>query len=154
VRVADVMTRVRIGERAEAPLRAAAARMWREQTGSLVVLDGDRLLGIITERDILRAAAEGVDLAATPVSAVMTADVLTVDRDESLSDAARMMAHRWVRHLPVTHDGAVVGVLSQRDVVGVFAALWRDDSAPGASIEADQLVSARRLARIEHGDLD
>ncbi|MBO0810065.1 MAG: CBS domain-containing protein, partial [Actinobacteria bacterium] len=65
---------------------------------------------------------------------------------------ARLMATRWIRHLPVTDAGRVLGVVSMRDVTGVFAAL-----APGGvrvEHEFDQLVRERRLARIEHGDLD
>jgi CBS domain-containing protein len=69
-----------------------------------------------------------------------------------LQDAAREMAARWIRHLPVVQDGRLLGVVSMRDVTGVFAAL-----SPGkvnVEHEFDQLVRSRRLARIEHGDLD
>ena len=62
------------------------------------------------------------------------------------------MAERWIRHLPVVQDGRVLGVVSMRDVTGVVAAL-----SPGkvnVEDEFDQLVRKRRLARIEHGDLD
>ena len=62
------------------------------------------------------------------------------------------MAKRWIRHLPLVQDGRVLGVVSMRDVTGVVAAL-----SPGkvnVEDEFDQLVRKRRLARIEHGDLD
>jgi CBS domain-containing protein len=82
----------------------------------------------------------------------MTADLFTVHPDMPLQDAAREMAKRWIRYLPVVQDGQVLGVVSMRDVTGVFAAL-----SPGridVEHEFDQSVRQRRLARIEHGDLD
>jgi CBS domain-containing protein len=126
--------------------------MWRNQTGSLLVVDDDRLTGIITERDVLRAVALGVDLGAATVNEAMTVEVFTVPPDMSLREAAREMAARWIRHLPVVEEGRLLGVVSMRDVTGVFAAF-----APGGvsvEHEFDQLVRERRLARIEHGDLD
>jgi CBS domain-containing protein len=126
--------------------------MWRQQTGSLIVIDNTQLLGIITERDILRAVALGADLDNATVDDVMTADVFTVGPDMPLQQAAREMAARWIRHLPVVDAGKLLGVVSMRDVTGVFAAM------AGGQVqvehEFDQLVRERRLARIEHGDLD
>jgi CBS domain-containing protein len=126
--------------------------MWRQQTGSLIVIDNTQLLGIITERDILRAVALGADLDKATVDDVMTADVFTVGPDMPLQQAAREMATRWIRHLPVVDAGKLLGVVSMRDVTGVFAAM------AGGQVqvehEFDQLVRERRLARIEHGDLD
>src|SRR5664279_2040261 len=61
-----------------AHIRAAAARMWAQQTGSLLVMDGAELIGIITERDVMKAIARGLDVEATPVSVVMTRHVQTV----------------------------------------------------------------------------
>ncbi|MGN6171526.1 MAG: CBS domain-containing protein [Streptosporangiaceae bacterium] len=152
MQVRDVMTEATITESAADTLRAAAERMWRNQTGSLLVVDDDRLTGIITERDVLRAVALGVDLGAATVNEAMTVEVFTVPPNRSLREAAREMAARWIRHLPVVEEGRLLGVVSMRDVTGVFAAF-----APGsASVEHefDQLVRERRLARIEHGDLD
>lgn len=152
VRVAEVMTRASVTESPADPLRAAANRMWSQQTGSLLVMDGGRLLGIVTERDVMKAVARGADLDVTPVSAVMTTTVLTVSPDTSLHEAARHMATRWIRHLPVVDGGEVVGMVSQRDLCGVLAALGTEPEA--GPIPADELVRSRRLARIEAGDLD
>ncbi len=116
------MSRASVTESAADSLTAAADRMWAKQTGSLLVMDGEQLLGIITERDVMKAVARGDDLANTPVSAVMTTSVLTVTPETSLQQAARHMADRWIRHLPVVVDGAVVGMVSQRDLCGAFAA--------------------------------
>jgi len=152
VLVRDVMTGAAVTDSATDTLRSAAERMWREQTGSLLVMDGGRLAGIITERDLLRAVALGADLATATVDEAMTTEVFTVSPDMPLRDAAREMAVRWIRHLPVVDGGQVLGVISMRDVTGIFGAL-----VPGSvSVEQefDQLVRERRLARIEHGDLD
>ncbi|MDQ1698316.1 MAG: hypothetical protein QOG34_179 [Frankiaceae bacterium] len=152
MRVAEVMTRASVTESPADPLRAAANRMWSQQTGSLLVMDGARLLGIITERDVMKAVARGADLDVTPVSAVMTTTVLTVSPDTSLHEAARHMATRWIRHLPVVDGGDIVGMVSQRDLCGVLAALGAEPES--GAIPADELVRSRRLARIEAGDLD
>jgi CBS domain-containing protein len=152
MRVAEVMTRASVTESPADPLRAAANRMWSQQTGSLLVMDGARLLGIITERDVMKAVARGADLDATPVSAVMTTTVLTVSPDTSLHEVARHMATRWIRHLPVVDRGEIVGMVSQRDLCGVLAALGTEPES--AEIPADDLVRSRRMARIEAGDLD
>lgn len=152
MQVADVMTSVQVSDSPNGVLRAAAARMWEQQTGSLLVMDGDHLLGIVTERDVVRAVAHGADVDGGTVGDVMTSDVLTVPPDMPLYEAARLMVSRWVRHLPVVRDGRVVGVLSLRDLVGVLAALGvaTDD----VQLPTDELVRSRRLARIEAGDLD
>jgi CBS domain-containing protein len=152
VQVRDVMTPATITDSASDTLRAAAERMWRQQTGSLLIAEGGRLTGIITERDLLRAVALGADPDRSTVDEAMTTEVFTVPPDMPLHDAARVMAARWIRHLPVMQDGELLGVISMRDVTGVFAALSPSDVT--VQHEFDQLVRERRLARIEHGDLD
>jgi CBS domain-containing protein len=152
VQVRDVMTQATITESPKDSLRSAAERMWRQQTGSLLITEHGLLLGIITERDLLRAVALGADPDKTTVDDAMTAEVFTVTPDMPLQDAARQMATRWIRHLPVVEDGNLLGVVSMRDVTGVFAAMATGDVR--VEHEFDQLVRQRRLARIEHGDLD
>jgi CBS domain-containing protein len=152
VQVRDVMTQATIMDSASDSLRAAAELMWRQQTGSLLVSEGGRLAGIITERDILRAVALGADPERSTVDEAMTTELFTVPPDMPLHEAAREMAARWIRHLPVVQDGELLGVISMRDITGIFAAL----TPAGVTVEHefDQLVRERRLARIEHGDLD
>lgn len=150
--VSDVMTKASVTESSTETLKSAAAQMWGQQTGSLLVMDGNVLIGILTERDVMKAVARGLDVATTPVSEVMTTSVLTVSPLTSLHEAARHMASRWIRHLPVVEDGKVVGVVSQRDLVGIFAALSKDPDA--VELASDELVRERRLVRIEQGDLD
>ncbi len=122
MRVADIMTRATLTDSPSDSLRSAASLMWGHQTGSLLVMSGAELRGIVTERDVMKAVARGMDPETTPVSAVMTPDVITVSPDTDVAAAARQMADRWIRHLPVVVAGEVVGVLSQRDLVGVLVA--------------------------------
>jgi CBS domain-containing protein len=153
MKVSDIMTEAAVTDRADETIAQAARRMWKQQTGSIVLVDGDQLLGILTERDILRAVAEGTDLDA-PVAEVMTKDLVTVDPSTSLRDAARIMADRWIRHLPVVDGGRLVGVVSQRDLAGVLAGALNEPAALEQLIEASELVREKRLRRIEAGTWD
>src|SRR5665811_589460 len=101
MRVCDVMTKASVTETPTESLTQAATRMWTQQTGSLIVMDGPRLVGIITERDVMKAVARGLDPATTPITEIMTPGVLTVSPATPLNEAARHMASRWIRHLPV-----------------------------------------------------
>ena len=152
MQVRDVMTQATVTESRHDSLRSAAERMWRQQTGSLIITEGGQMTGIITERDVLRAVALGGDPDKTSVDDAMTAEVFTVGPDMQLQDAAREMAARWIRHLPVVEGGQLLGVVSMRDVTGVFAAMGVGQVR--VEHEFDQLVRERRLARIEQGDLD
>lgn len=84
--------------------------------GSVVVQDGDELAGILTERDVLKAMATSVDPDGTPVRELMTKDVVTVGPDWEVYEAAAEMSARRIRHLVLSDDDEVVGVLSMRDV--------------------------------------
>jgi CBS domain-containing protein len=147
------MTQAAVTDRADDDLAAAARKMWEQQTGSLLVLEGEDLVGIITERDVLRAVATGTPLD-TPVSEVMSKELITVEPGTSLREAARIMTERWIRHLPVLESGRLVGVVSQRDLAGVLAGALNEPEDLHRLIESSGLVRERRLRRIEHGDLD
>jgi len=146
------MTQAAVTDATNVPLASVAELMWKQQTGSVVIREGQRIVGIVTERDILRTVAAGKDAASVLVGDVMTTDIITTSPDTSVRDAARTMAQHWIRHLPVVENGQLVGIISQRDITGVFAALVRTSGEP--TIEADSLVRDQRLARIEMGDLD
>jgi CBS domain-containing protein len=152
VEVAAVMTPASVTDGPGQTLRAAAARMWEQQTGSLLVIDERRLVGIVTERDLLRAVGLGKDVDGTTVADILTPSLITIDPDTSVHEAARIMAADWIRHLPVLLGEQVVGVVSLRDLAAVLAALG--PAAGDQNLPADELVRARRLARIEAGDLD
>lgn len=100
----------------------AAASMVRARVGSVIVLQGSFLAGILTERDVLRAAASGEDLSASVVSAWMSPDPQAASLDMSAEEAAQIMLLNGFRHLPVLDGRAVCGVVSIRDL---FAAKIR-----------------------------
>lgn len=99
-------------------LREAAQAMDSEDHGSLAVVDGFDLIGLITERDLRRAAASGLDFAVTAVSEVMGRDPDTFDPDLDVWDAAAWIAESGYRHLPVMDDeNELLGVVSIRDLL-------------------------------------
>jgi CBS domain-containing protein len=100
----------------------AAAGMVRARVGSVVVLQGTFLAGILTERDVLRAAASGEDLSLSQVSAWMSADPQAASPDMPAEEAAQIMLLNGFRHLPVVEGRVVCGVVSIRDL---FAAKIR-----------------------------
>src|SRR5688500_10027875 len=107
------------------PLAEVAARMVAREVGAVLVLDGERLAGILTERDVLRAVARGIRDDAV-VRDWMTTDPDTIEPGESTQHAATLMMHGGFRHLPVPEGGTVVGSLSIRDRMALALA----DSAP------------------------
>ena len=96
----------------------AAKLMKSEDVGSLPVLDGDRLVGMVTDRDIaIRVVAEGNDPRTVTVSEIASRDLVTIDPQQNLDEALRLMAQHQVRRLPVVEeDGRLVGILAQADV--------------------------------------
>lgn len=95
----------------------AAQIMKSEDVGSLPVVEGGRLVGIVTDRDLaIRVLAEGA-ASDTPVSELASRDVVTIDPQQSLEEAARLMAEHQIRRLPVVEeDGKLAGILAQADV--------------------------------------
>lgn len=101
----------------ETPLREVAAMMREGDVGSLPVVDGGRLVGIVTDRDIVvRAVAEGKD-AATPVSEAMTTEIFSVRPDDFAFEAIRLMGDKQVRRVPVVGEaGELAGIIAIADV--------------------------------------
>jgi CBS domain-containing protein len=97
--------------------REAARLMQSEDVGALPIAEGDRLVGMITDRDLaLRLVAEGGS-ADTPVGQLASKDLVTIDPQQDLEEAARLMAEHQLRRLPVCEeDGRLVGILAQADI--------------------------------------
>ena len=94
-----------------------AKSMVKRRLGSVLVCRSDVLLGIFTERDVLRAAAAAADLATSPLSSWMTKDPETATPDLDAEEAAEIMLSRGFRHLPVLDGNRVAGIVSLRDVL-------------------------------------
>jgi CBS domain-containing protein len=93
-------------------------RMCEAGVGAIVILDGDALVGIFSERDLMkRVVVAERDPAATPVSAVMTREVVTADVDDRVDACEDKMRRAGCRHLPVLTEGRVVGMISMRDLL-------------------------------------
>jgi len=101
-------------------VREVARMMSDRNVGAIAVLESGRLVGVFSERDIMaRVVAAGVDPDATPVSQVMTRELIVADAGDGVDDALQMMHARKCRHLPVVRGGKLIGMLSIRDLLQV-----------------------------------
>lgn len=109
-------------------VRTAAVMMKEYRIGALMVVEGDKLTGIFTERDALfRVMAAGLDPDRTTVGAVMTARPTSVSPDRPVVHALHLMHDGGFRHMPVTEDGRVVGMVSIRDALGMELARFEQE---------------------------
>lgn len=116
--VADHMSSDLLTVAADDRLGEAAKRMVARGVGAVLVLDGDRLEGILTERDLMRAVANGYSDEAR-VSEWMTRHPETIDASDDTDHAASLMIHGGFRHLPVVDEGRIAGIISIRDLMRV-----------------------------------
>ncbi|HEX4745686.1 MAG TPA: CBS domain-containing protein [Gaiellaceae bacterium] len=123
--VSDHMTRSLLTVAASATLGDAASAMAERGVGAVVVLDGDSISAILTERDVMKAVAAGKDGSA-PVTEWMTRHPDTIEPHDTTDHAASLMIHGGFRHLPVVEGGKVVGIVSIRDLMKVAL----DDRSP------------------------
>jgi CBS domain-containing protein len=116
--ITDVMSVNPCAIDASQPVAYAAKMMKQEDVGLAPIVEGDRLVGALTDRDIVtRVVAEGRDPQSVPVREVASTDLVTIDPQQDLDEALRLMATNQVRRLPVVaEDGRLVGVLAQADV--------------------------------------
>ena len=111
--VRDIMTTLVVGVAASATLVEAARDMRIFDIGDVLVMDGDRVVGIVTDRDIVvRAIAVDLDPAQTMVGDIASPDLVQVSPDQPAADAVQLMRDHALRRLPVSEDGHLVGVLS------------------------------------------
>jgi len=116
--IRDVMTSNPSAIEADKNVVDAAKLMRDEDVGLTPVVEGGRLVATLTDRDIaVRVVAEGKDPQSTRVRDVASSDLVTIDPDQELDEALRLMAQHQVRRLPVVEeDGRLVGVVAQADV--------------------------------------
>ena len=119
MKVREAMAHTISTARPDDPIQKVAQLMKKEDAGFIPIVDGDTLRGVITDRDIvLRCIAEGHgDILSKPAKDCMSTDVMTVEAESDIEDAAKMMDQREIRRLAVVDHGRLVGVLSHGNLV-------------------------------------
>jgi len=108
-------------------IQHAAQHMQSRRIGSLLVRQGAEFVGIVTETDVVKAVAEHVtELGSLTVKGLMSSPIITVDRQMSPHYARDLMADRKIRHLGVTENGKIVGILSVRDLLAYFKTVSKE----------------------------
>lgn len=120
--VGDEVERVSPG----ASLAEVARRLTDAEIGLVVVGEGNRPAGVVSERDIVRAVAEGRDLSTTTAAEVAHTELAWVEPTATVHEVATEMMSNWVRHVLVGTDGTMVGIVSVRDLVGAYASAASD----------------------------
>jgi CBS domain-containing protein len=115
-KVRDVMTAEPIVLQQNQSIADAAQAMRDTAVGAVLVVDGDKLCGMVTDRDLVVRAVAERKLPDSPVGEVVSADLVAVGADEEIADAARIMQENAVRRLPVLDDGRIVGIVSIGDL--------------------------------------
>ena len=131
MRVREIMTQEVATATLDSTVEDVAAMMKEDDTGAIPVLDDGELAGIVTDRDIvIRCIAEGKDPAETTVEDILTEELHTIEGDAAVEEAARLMAERQIRRLPVMEEGELIGVISLGDI-----AVKEDSDSAGESLE-------------------
>jgi CBS domain-containing protein len=115
--VNDIMTRWVATAAPERSIRDVATIMAKAHTGSLIVIVRGKPAGIVTEGDISRAISAGSNPDETPVRKIMSKKLVTVASDKRVEEAAKLMAEKHIKKLPVLEDGSLVGIITQTDIV-------------------------------------
>lgn len=122
--VSDYMSHAVRSVHKDVPIKEAGRLLQKWKVGSLLVDDGSRYLGIITDTDLSRkAVAKGMDPNTTAVKSCMSKPVISIEDDEPLATAITLMKQKAIRHVAVTEDGTIIGVLSVSDILRAYAEL-------------------------------
>jgi CBS domain-containing protein len=125
--VVEAMNVSVVSVRPDETVQTAILRMIESTVGAVAVCDGPRLVGIFTERDVLRLAADGGDFGSLTVEVVMTRSPITVTPDTDLLAAAALMGERRIRHLPVLEGENLLGMVGMREIMRTLVErLWQE----------------------------
>jgi CBS domain-containing protein len=119
-RVQGLMTRPAVYVHGNDTLRDAAQTLAEESVGAALVRGPHGVFGLFSERDLVRAVAEGASVSRTPVSEVMSTELVTASPNDELIDVVQRMLGAEIRHIPVVEDGVAVGMVSMRDALQAF----------------------------------
>ncbi|NMM61496.1 CBS domain-containing protein [Clostridium sp. P21] len=117
MKVKDVMTKCIVSLNAEDNVERAAQLMRKHNVGSIPVCNGDKVIGIVTDRDIaIRSAADGENSKKQPIREIMSSNPVTGNPDMDIQDASRVMSERQIRRLPIVESNNLVGIISLGDI--------------------------------------
>ena len=114
--VKEIMKKVKT-LREDVSLRDAAKFMADNAISCVVIMDGDEMKGIVTERDVLKQVSKDVKVLDKPVKEVMSTEIITISSDSYIDDAAELMTKHKIKKLPVLEDGKLVGIITTTDLV-------------------------------------
>lgn len=117
--VKDVMNKTVVAAKPEMTIREATKVMSQRHIGSLIVLEGEKIAGIITNTNVLNSIAERKDPDTTAVADVMSKDVITIEPDKRIEDAVELMMKYKIKKLPVVDNEKLVGVITASDIMVV-----------------------------------
>ena len=149
--VVDVMNVCLVDVTPDVDVGVAARQMLDAGVGSVAVCDETRLVGILTERDVLRLFATGATVDGTRVGDVMTTNLITTSADADLLDVARIMGKHHIRHLPVLEGANLLGMVGVREVVDALAErLWRAQE-DHVRVTVHELLGTLRQRKAQRG---
>ncbi len=117
--VKDVMNRNVIVAKPDVTVREASKVMAKFHIGSLIIQSAGKIIGIMTERDVLQAVATGKDPETTLVEEIMSKNVITIEPDKKIEDAVELMIEHKIKKLPVVSEGKLVGIITASDIIVV-----------------------------------
>ena len=138
--IADVMPLRLVSVHPDETVHLAITRMLEDNVGCVAVVDAGRLVGVFSERDVLRLAGEGSAFTDVRVGDVMTREVVTVRPDDDVLEVANLMGARRIRHVPVMQGEHVLGMVGIRDVTRVLLERAYDRHDPNARDTARELL--------------
>lgn len=125
IKIMDAMTASPVFSKPSDSIHSCVQKMIKEDVGSLIIADGKKLLGIVTEKDLLvKVLAKGVDIKKTPVSFVMTVNPVSANPELDLYDAMILMKNEEIRRLPIVRNNEVVGLLTYKDILSIQPDLY------------------------------
>lgn len=140
VKVSQLIRRGIISVDSSTPIREAVKVMANNNIGFLVIMNSGKMVGVVSERDVIRAIAKGVDLG-EPIINISTRNIITVNANASIYEAANLMHRFNIRHLVVTDEsGGPIGVLSIRDVICEGVVLRNMAMQSSVGITEEQLI--------------
>ena len=117
MKIKEIMTQSPIKTSVDSTVTDAAKIMDSKNIGCILIEENEKIIGIITERDILRKiVAKGVDPQSTSVRAIMTSPIITMEAENSIEEANALMTSKKIRRLPIDDDGKIIGMVTIRDI--------------------------------------